>query len=269
MMPNIHHSLLFRIPNRWRRFWLGRSGPCGFGRVAAWIASVGVPPYHQKAWLASISTRGFISHRASVTHPDLYLGSKVFVGDNVIVSRSSNGGPIEFRDSVQLYGDTFVDTGYGASILIGAGTHIQPGCHIHAYRSDITIGSRVEIAARCGFYSYDHGMAPGRPIMEQALTSKGPIIIGDDVWIGFGATVLQGVTLGEGAVIAAGAVVVHDVPAYAVAAGVPARVIGSRNTTAEVRPGSKITSISSSTSIRNPEITRNIFNATLCHPPPI
>ena len=55
-----------------------------------------------------------------------------------------------------------------------------------------------------------------------------PIVIEDYAWIGVGATILQGVTIGRGAVVCAGAVVTKDVPAYAVVAGVPAKTIGSR-----------------------------------------
>lgn len=60
--------------------------------------------------------------------------------------------------------------------------------------------------------------------------SKGDIIVQDDVWIGYGATILSGLTIHQGAVIAAGAVVTKDVPAYSVVAGVPARVIKYRFT---------------------------------------
>ena len=58
--------------------------------------------------------------------------------------------------------------------------------------------------------------------------SKGDIVVGDDAWIGYGATILSGVHIGQGAVVAAGAVVTRDVPPYTVVGGVPAKVIRSR-----------------------------------------
>jgi acetyltransferase-like isoleucine patch superfamily enzyme len=61
--------------------------------------------------------------------------------------------------------------------------------------------------------------------IKRSLFSKGPVIIGDNVWIGDKATILPGVSIGNGAVIAANAVVTKDVPAYSVAAGNPARII--------------------------------------------
>lgn len=61
--------------------------------------------------------------------------------------------------------------------------------------------------------------------IKRPLFSKGPVVIGNDVWIGDKATILSGVTIGDGAVIAANAVVTKDVPAYAVVGGNPARVI--------------------------------------------
>lgn len=223
--------LRFQVKRRWRRFWLARSGPRGFGRAAAWLASRHSQPYHQMSYLADISPRGFIAPRARVDHPDLRLGDHVYLGDGAIVYSTSQGGPVEFGNRVHLYGDTFVETGMGGRILIEEGTHIQPGCHLHAFLSEIRIGKKVEIAPRCGFYCYDHGMAPGIPIMDQPLLSKGPISVGDGAWIGYGVTVLQGVTIGHGAVIAAGSVVVHDIPDNAIAAGAPARVLKFRDGT--------------------------------------
>ena len=58
--------------------------------------------------------------------------------------------------------------------------------------------------------------------------SKGDIVVGDDVWIGYGATIMSGVHIGQGAVVAAGAVVTKDVPPYAIVGGVPAKVIRYR-----------------------------------------
>ena len=58
--------------------------------------------------------------------------------------------------------------------------------------------------------------------------SKGDIVVDDDVWIGYGATIMSGVHIGQGAIVAAGAVVTKDVPPYAIVGGVPAKVIKYR-----------------------------------------
>lgn len=65
-------------------------------------------------------------------------------------------------------------------------------------------------------------------IAEKEATSKGNIILKDDVWIGANVTICSGVTLGQGSVVAAGAVVTKDVPPYAVVAGVPAKILKYR-----------------------------------------
>lgn len=68
---------------------------------------------------------------------------------------------------------------------------------------------------------------PEKRILDES-SSKGRIIVEDDVWIGFGVTILSGVHIGRGAVIAAGAVVAADIPPYAIAGGVPAKVLKNR-----------------------------------------
>jgi acetyltransferase-like isoleucine patch superfamily enzyme len=218
-----------RFNRRWRRFWLRRAGMRGFGRLAAWLASRHAAPFHQTAYLADLSPRGFVAAGARVTHPDARFGRHVYLGDRVIIYSTNQGGPVELADRVQLYGNTFVETGMGGRVSIGEGTHIQPGCHIHAFLSEISIGKKVEIAPGCAFYCYDHGMVPGVPIMEQPLSSRGGIFVGDGAWLGHGVTVLQGVAIGPGAVVAAGSVVIRDIPANAIAGGVPARILKFRD----------------------------------------
>ena len=227
VMPSLR-PLIRRIARCWRRFWLSRSGTNATGRVAAWLASCHLAPYHQASCLADQRPEGFAAAGARIIHEDLRLGKHVYLGDRVMVYSTSRGGPVIMDDNVHIYGNAFIETAMGGSIHIRSGTHIQPDCHIHAYLGRILIGSKVEIAPACGFYCYDHGTKAGIPIMDQPLYTKGDITIGDGAWIGHGVTILQGVSIGDGAVVAAGSVVTRDIPANAVAAGVPAKVMKYR-----------------------------------------
>ena len=103
--------------------------------------------------------------------------------------------------------------------------------------SKLIIGNFCSIAPRVSFIvSADHYMnhISSFPFKVKVLgetyegISKGDIIVDDDVWIGYGATIMSGVHIGQGAVVAAGAVVTKDVPPYAIVGGVPAKVIKYR-----------------------------------------
>jgi len=223
-----------RVLFQWRHFWVSRSGPHGFGRFAARIAGVGTGPYHGREFLSYLHPNGFVAHTAWLDHPRMKIGQHVFVGDHVISRAGVDGAEIDLADRVHLYGDSVLNTAHGARLTIGEHTHVQRGAHLIACLADITIGRNCEIAPCCAFYSYDHGMAPDIPIMTQPLQSKGPIILGDDVWLGHGVIVLSGVRIGKGAVIGAGSVVTSDIPDNAIAAGHPARVIKFRDRPADL-----------------------------------
>ncbi|MEU0071889.1 acyltransferase [Streptomyces sp. NPDC006332] len=94
-------------------------------------------------------------------------------------------------------------------------------------RGAVVLGSGVRIGAHTSLLGFNHSMAPDRPVFQQPLTSRG-IRIGDDVWIGSHVVVVDGVAIGDHCVIGAGAVVTRDLPAWAVAAGNPARHIRDR-----------------------------------------
>lgn len=107
-------------------------------------------------------------------------------------------------------------------------------------KTKLRIGSFVSIAQHVAFlldveHYVDHlSTFPWKVKMLGESTpetfSKGDIVIDDDVWIGYGATIMSGVHVAQGAVIAAGAVVTKDVPAYVIVGGVPAKVIKNRFT---------------------------------------
>ncbi len=209
-----------------------RAGPGWFGRLATRAGAVGVPPYKGREHLARLTPRGYIAPSATIRCPNLRLGAHVFIGEGVVIYQAHPAaGVVELGSRVHLHRDVIVEVGAGGSLHIGADTHVQPRCQFAAFEAPIVIGADVQVAPYCAFYPYDHGIAAGEPIRRQPLRTRGGITIGDDVWLGVGVIVLDGVRIGRGAVIGAGAVVTRNVPEGAVAAGVPARVVGWRTAT--------------------------------------
>lgn len=127
---------------------------------------------------------------------------------------------------------TFVDHGViirplGGVVDVGCDCTINAYCMLYG-GGGVKIGNDVRIAAHTVIVASNHEFSDkSRPIREQGLSMKG-IVIEDDVWIGAGAKILDGVILGKGCVVGAGAVVTKSVPAHTVVGGVPARKIASR-----------------------------------------
>ncbi len=104
------------------------------------------------------------------------------------------------------------------------GHHCTIGC-----KEFIEIGDDCLLAEMVSIRDHDHNFArTDIPIRAQGATAA-PVVIGRDVWLGAKVTILKGVTIGDGAIIGANAVVTRDIPALAIAVGIPARVIKMRD----------------------------------------
>lgn len=129
------------------------------------------------------------------------------------------GSPIYFDYGVYIKFPWLVD--------IGDNVSLNRGIELYADffgGNDIVIGSNVIIAPNVRFHAADHDLSGD----VFSHTGK-PIRVADNVWIGAAAIILPGVSIGEGAVVGAGSVVTRDVPANAIVAGNPARVIRDRD----------------------------------------
>ncbi len=118
-------------------------------------------------------------------------------------------------------------SGFTPELVIGDGTFIGHRCGFNVARS-VRVGRHCYIASGVSVIDQDGhpvdaaARRAGHPTPPEGIA---PVVIGDDVWVGFHAIILKGVTIGDRAIVAAGAVVVKDVPADCVAAGNPARVV--------------------------------------------
>ncbi len=119
-------------------------------------------------------------------------------------------------------------------VRIGAKTVMGQECTISAFQS-VSIGRECILADRVMLIDFDHGVVEvDRPVREQGIYKR-DVRIGNNVWIGYGASFLRGTTVGDNCVIGTYAVVSRDVPPNAVAGGVPVRVIRMRDAPRRMR----------------------------------
>jgi acetyltransferase-like isoleucine patch superfamily enzyme len=170
--------------------------------------------------------------RRKLFAPRLRLDGLAFVGPGVV---------LQIGPDAQIKLGRWSWIGHGTKIRchegtveIGAKTVMGQECTISAFQH-VSIGRECVIADRVMLIDFDHGMVEvDRPVRLQGIYKR-DVRVGNNVWIGYGACILRGVTVGDNAVIGTSAVVTKDVPANAVVAGVPARVIRMRETPSQMR----------------------------------
>ena len=157
---------------------------------------------------AAWGPRSRLGRRAKLVEPQLvHVGGDVTLGEQAWLNAKD-------------------DRGDGMPTLrIGDGTYIGRFTQINAWRC-VTIGRNVLIADRVFISDADHNYADtDTPVRLQGDSFVGAVILRDGCWIGIGAVVLAGVTIGRNAIVAANAVVTKNVPDCAVVGGIPAKII--------------------------------------------
>ena len=165
--------------------------------------------------------------------PDVALcgDSSCSIGDGTFIPtpiqiRGNDRGRIEVGEQCSIDTLARLFAANDALLKIEDNVGIGPYNIINAF-DDCTIGRNTMLSPYVNINCADHGLDTCEPMRCQYGT-YGPVIIGEDCWICSHAVILKGVTIGDGAVVAAGSVVNADVPPYAIAAGVPAKIVGER-----------------------------------------
>lgn len=163
-----------------------------------------------------------------------YRDRNAIIGRSSKIIRSNIHGPCHIGERTVIN-----ESLLSGKITIGNNTTLWgPDIQVLSIIHPVSIGSFCSIARNVTIQEYFHDYRRlttyfigrnvfGEPI-EKEVMSKGPITIGNDVWIGTGVQIMSGVTVGDGAVIAANSTVTHDVPPYAIVGGVPAKIIKFR-----------------------------------------
>ncbi|HWR14016.1 MAG TPA: sugar O-acetyltransferase [Terriglobales bacterium] len=125
-------------------------------------------------------------------------------------------------EATQIRSPFFCD--YGSNISMGGNSFVNYNC-VFLDCNRISIGDYAQIAPGVHIYTAWHPLDPG--IRESGLEAASPVIIGRNVWIGGGALICPGVTIGDDSVIGAGSVVTRDIAARSLAVGNPCRVVRS------------------------------------------
>lgn len=177
-------------------------------RIASFMAKLKIT---QLPW-KQISSFSIGKNYSFISPQFISLGDNFYAEDN-----------LRLQAWTEYKGQTF-----SPEIIIGNHVSMMENCQISCCNK-ITIGDGVLFGANVFITDNFHGdnsiAQLDMPPIDRPLDVREEVVIGNNVWIGRNVCIMPGVTIGDGAVIGANAVVTHDIPAYSVAAGVPAKVI--------------------------------------------
>jgi len=157
----------------------------------------------------------------------LFIGDHTLIDQGVYFDIKSNQAIVQVGNRCQIMHGVCFETGYEGSVCLEDGVFVGPYTILNG-QGGLEIGQNSLIAGHCYLVAGNHVFSnPHIPIQQQGFISEG-IILEEDVWLGGGVTVLDGVRIGKGSVISAGAVVNQDVESYSIMAGIPARKIRER-----------------------------------------
>lgn len=223
---------------KYRRMVVGGSGPGAFlwyeictslfgswpGALGYWLRARFYPSLFRRCGRGVIFGRNL-----TLRHPSrIDIGDHVILSDGVVLdAKGIKGDGIRIGDRVFVGLQSVITTSDG-TVELAAGCNIGAWCRIGSY-GRTRIGEKALLAAWVYVVGAGHETArTDIPILDQPYTTRGGSDIGDGAWIGAKATVLDGVKVGAHAIVGAHAVVTQNIPPYAIALGVPARVTGSR-----------------------------------------
>ena len=180
-------------------------------------------------WLLGRCGRNVVfGQHVVLRHPHkIHIGDNVVIDDNCLIdAKGDTNAGITIGSGTFIGRNTILSCKNG-DIVLGEGANIGFNCEIFS-AARVELGARALLAAYCYVIGGDHDWRDaGRPVLDQGRSAIG-VTVGAGAWLGAGAKVLDGTTIGADAIVGAGAVVTADVPASAIAVGVPARVVGSR-----------------------------------------
>lgn len=167
-----------------------------------------------KAYTALTRARVASLGAGSSVHPPatLYNPKVMAIGAGVVIREHAwlNGGRAD---------------GSKIALRIGDDCYIGRFAHVNAAEG-VVLEDKVLIADRVYISDIDHEfMKPGLAVLDQGVRTKGPVLLKSGCWVGAGAVIMSGITIGRNSVVAANAVVLQDVPDFTVVGGIPAKVL--------------------------------------------